>query len=138
MQDVERLLHASAVAVLLPLALLLGACGGDDGPLTPGASVVTSEPPSTPTTPSDPTPGPTGTSPVEDLPVTPPGRVPRTITGTVEEGVEAGCRLVGDFLILGPLTRDLSGEVTLTGYPDPSMMTTCQQGTPFVVTEVVR
>ncbi|GAA4925109.1 hypothetical protein LX16_0147 [Stackebrandtia albiflava] len=62
-----------------------------------------------------------------------------TITGTVSSGVESGCVLLeydgtvynlvgGD---AGILTAGATVEVT--GRVDEGLMTTCQQGTPFVV-----
>lgn len=70
----------------------------------------------------------------------------RTLTGTLEEGVEVGCLLLvtddGPFLLLGAQARALSaasasGTVTVTGTEQPDLATTCQQGTPFVVASVV-
>ncbi|RRS00069.1 hypothetical protein [Glycomyces terrestris] len=65
-----------------------------------------------------------------------------TITGTVESGVESGC-LVLEFEgtvygIYGSYDASVvyaGAEVTLHGVVDSGMMTTCQQGTPFVVSE---
>lgn len=89
-----------------------------------------------PLTPSPQTPSPTTPSPQG---------VERTLTGTLEEGVEVGCLLLvtddGQFLLLGEPARALStagaGTVTVTGTEQPDLMTTCQQGTPFVVASVV-
>ena len=66
-----------------------------------------------------------------------------TLTGQIVEGVEAGCRLLDDYLLLpGPgVSRDeIRAGLTVTvrvGKAQPGMMTTCQQGTPFIVTEVL-
>jgi hypothetical protein len=60
---------------------------------------------------------------------------PMTITGTVAAGVEANCLLLNGYLLIGgphDLLRD-GAKVTVTGKPQPGLMTTCQQGTPFVV-----
>lgn len=62
-------------------------------------------------------------------------RGPMTITGTVAAGVEANCVLLNGYLLLGgprDLLRD-GAKVTVTGRPQPGLMTTCQQGTPFAV-----
>jgi hypothetical protein len=69
-----------------------------------------------------------------------------TISGQVIDGVEAGCRLLAyngvDYLLLAsrPEDRDAihaGAQLTVKGRPRPGMMTTCQQGTPFSVTEVL-
>ena len=65
-----------------------------------------------------------------------------TLTGEIEEGVEAGCMLLraGDraYLLLGGDRNMIrqGGRVTVRGKPQPGLMTTCQQGTPFQVSEV--
>ena len=62
-----------------------------------------------------------------------PGRL--TLTGTVRPGVEADCLLLQGYLLVGG-PRDLlhgGGRVKVTGRVQPDLMTTCQQGTPFVV-----
>ncbi|GAA4713815.1 hypothetical protein [Phytohabitans rumicis] len=65
-----------------------------------------------------------------------------TLTGQVAEGVESGCRLLNNYLLLpGPgINRDsfaVGATVTVRGRVEQGMMTTCQQGTPFVVSEVL-
>lgn len=70
-----------------------------------------------------------------------PGRAARprmTLTGTVEAGVEAGCLLLGGYLLLdGDRSLVRAGaRLTVTGWPEPEVMTTCQQGTPFRVESV--
>ncbi len=65
-----------------------------------------------------------------------------TITGTPTEGVENGCIVMESngtlYLLLGGERSALmSGRpVKVKGSPNPGLMTTCQQGTPFEVTEV--
>lgn len=65
-----------------------------------------------------------------------------TITGTPTEGVENGCVVMqsGDTLyqlLGGERGLLMSGRpVKVRGTPQPGLMTTCQQGTPFQVTEV--
>jgi hypothetical protein len=68
-----------------------------------------------------------------------------TITGTVTAGVEPHCLLLQDdkgshLLVFDDTALRLSAavgaKVTLTGRSEPSMMSTCQQGVPFIVTSV--
>lgn len=75
-------------------------------------------------------------------PSTSPSGGEMTLTGQIVEGVEAGCRLLDDYLLLpGPgVSRDeirAGLTVTVRGRVERGMMTTCQQGTPFIVTEVL-
>jgi hypothetical protein len=68
-----------------------------------------------------------------------------TISGTVSAGVEPHCLILRDAAgshslyfhdeSLRPLAP-AGAKVTLIGHPEPGMMTTCQQGEPFIVTEV--
>lgn len=65
-----------------------------------------------------------------------------TLTGRPEEGVESGCLVMrsGDKLYLligGDRAMLQSGRtVVVRGRPNPGLLTTCQQGIPFNVTEV--
>jgi hypothetical protein len=65
-----------------------------------------------------------------------------TITGTIASGVESGCLILEYdgtvYGIYGSYDSSIvyaGAEVTLHGVVDSGMMTTCQQGTPFVVSE---
>lgn len=65
----------------------------------------------------------------------------RTISGTVTAGVEPGCLLVDDHLLIFEdeklkAAAQEGATVTVTGRTEPGMMTTCMQGTPFVVTAI--
>jgi hypothetical protein len=71
--------------------------------------------------------------------------VVETLTGTVEAGVEPNCKLIRDDAGNHTLYFDdpslrakapVGKKVTVTGHSDRGMMTTCQQGTPFIVTSV--
>jgi hypothetical protein len=126
-----------AVGLAALAAVLLGGCAGDsgEGDQEPAPSPTTeapSTPPSVPATPGLPT-----------VPSLPPRDGELTITGEVIEGVEAGCRLLqtdsGDYLLFGETVAELQmgGTVTLRGRVQPDVMSTCQQGTPFVVLEVL-
>ncbi len=68
-----------------------------------------------------------------------------TLTGTVVAGVEPDCLLLegaGDprlLVIQDEAQRSVAkvgSRVTVSGRAEPGMMTTCQQGTPFVVSSI--
>jgi hypothetical protein len=119
-----------ALAVLVVAAALLGGCAGSDS----GGGDVSPSPSASPSLPEDlPTPTPSGK---------PSGGASMEISGTVVEGVEMGCRLIDQYLLMpGPgINRDdlrIGAMLTVRGRVEKGMMTTCQQGTPFVVTEIV-
>jgi hypothetical protein len=81
----------------------------------------------------------------EDLPVTTPpagrGRF-MTIRGTIQPGVEPGCLILptdeGSFQLVGPPAAGLKAGMTVevSGAPDETIATTCQQGIPFIATKV--
>ncbi|MEU7569829.1 MULTISPECIES: hypothetical protein [unclassified Micromonospora] len=124
------------VLVALIAGAALTACAGPgDEPASPspsptGAAPVTSQPDPAPST------GPSRPDPTwKGGPSTPPGVGGTTISGTIRAGVEPNCLLLDDHLLVGG-PRDLlkaGAKVEVTGRPEPGMMTTCQQGTPFVV-----
>lgn len=62
-----------------------------------------------------------------------------SLTGTVSDGVEAGCRVLksdqGTFVLIGSLPLP-NGKVTVTGTLSINQMSTCQQGTLFEVRTV--
>jgi hypothetical protein len=65
--------------------------------------------------------------------------------GQVEEGVEAGCLLLKAdggkaYLLVGGDRAVIrgGGRLEVVGEPQPGLMTTCQQGTPFAVAQVRR
>jgi len=58
-----------------------------------------------------------------------------TLTGTVTAGVEPNCLLLDNYLLVGG-PRDVirpGARISVVGRPEPDLMTTCQQGTPFRV-----
>jgi hypothetical protein len=124
------------VLAILVAAALLGGCAGTDssggGDVSPSSSPPS--PSSSPSFPEDlPTPTPSGK---------PSGSATIEVSGTVVEGVEMGCRLIDQYLLLpGPgINRDdlrVGATLTVRGRVQRDMMTTCQQGTPFVVSEIV-
>ncbi|WP_030157073.1 hypothetical protein [Glycomyces sp. NRRL B-16210] len=146
----SRARRSANLTGLLAGALLLAsiaACGSgqDDEVETPTAPAVT-ETVSAPET-SDPTeesPVPDETTPYLDPSLGEPSKSgsssQTTITGTVESGVEAGCLVLEHegtvYGIYGRFDSSVvfaGAKVTLHGKVDTGMMTTCQQGTPFVV-----
>ena len=65
-----------------------------------------------------------------------------TVVGVVEEGVEHGCKLLRTaselYQLIGtasPLVAS-GARLRVRGRPDPTLLTTCQQGTPFQVADV--
>lgn len=79
------------------------------------------------------------TPPADDPPASDVGQ---TIRGVVSPGVEAGCTVLNagerQYLLLGAEDElPESGEVVLRGQAQPDLMTTCQEGVPFAVEEVV-
>lgn len=137
------------VAALLA-AFLLAGCAGNTGGTDSAGSAPSSQPPGS-TAPADPAgktapvdPG-TPVDPLPDPSGKPGGLGTQTITGTVTAGVEPNCLLLsgpsGSHLLIinDPATRELAklgASVTVVGKVDPRMMTTCQQGTPLVVSQV--
>lgn len=144
-----RSIAAIAVtAFSVALVTLLGACGGEGGggieptgspssPATGSPPVTPSPPATTPTLPSRPP-----VSPVPPPPTDKPGQT-TTLTGEVYAGVEANCKLLrtgsGDYLLFGEAAESarLGSTVTVRGQIRADMASTCQQGTPFEVSEVV-
>jgi hypothetical protein len=128
----------------LAVAVLLGACAQQPGETgeSPTPSPPVTSPPVTPSPPM-PSPVPPETPRPPQPSPSPPAGALQTITGEVAPGVEMGCVLLrtdaGEFLLLGEQVDELSfgSTATVRGYADPSVMTTCQQGTPFMVSEVV-
>ena len=129
-------MNATRIAAsAMTACLALGACAQGGAPVTrsEGAPSATAQPgvtspekpalpaptrPATPTPPPGPTPSP-----------------PTRITGTVSAGVEPGCLLLDGYLLVGgpPDLLRPGVRVTVTGRAQPDLITTCQQGTPFLV-----
>jgi hypothetical protein len=140
------------LALLAVAGLMLGACGpGGGNPGAPSAPVpagssAPADPPSgaptaTPTAPTTPPPG-TEVNPHEPPPQPDnkaPGSgkpvAPMTLTGVVTSGVEPGCILLNGYLLLGGPRETLraGAKVRVTGRIQVGLLSTCQQGTPFVV-----
>lgn len=135
---VSRRIAANRLVASLILALALAGCANGDnivepadgGPVSPASDVPTSSPAPPSTEPSGGNPTAGGAE---------------TITGTVTAGVEPNCLLLqdakGSHLLVFDDTSLRAGakvgaRVTLTGKSAPTMMSTCQQGIPFIVTSV--
>ena len=145
-------MRTRSVTVLLVAALsgLLAACagqpGGSESDPTATELPATGTPEPSLTLPGTP-PVPPPVSPPVSPPVVPPPSTGKpglvTLTGEVYAGVEMGCLLLatgsGDYLLIGSAAGPLrSGEtVTVRGQIRADLATTCQQGTPFEVSEVV-
>lgn len=149
-----------AVPVLLAALLATGTagCAGDGAGGTGPGGATGPAPSSTP----EPTPPPAATrppvggqpqatppaagggapSPPLGLPQTvDPKSGPRlTLAGTVTEGVERGCLLLEGYLLInGPADVVRAGaKVRVTGTVRTDLVSTCQQGTPFMVTSATR
>ncbi|MET8151841.1 hypothetical protein ACIBSW_40145 [Actinoplanes sp. NPDC049668] len=79
--------------------------------------------------------------PTEESASTAPTAGKKTLTGTITAGVEPGCLLLEDHLLVIKDTAlesvaKVGATVTATGEAQPGMMTTCQQGTPFIVATI--
>ena len=126
--------------VLLGCLLLATAGCGTAGD-TPGGGSSSATPPPASSTASTSTPT---ESLTEDLTVTSPpgrGRVV-TVRGTVADGVEAGCLTLteaeGSWLLVGQTAGLKAGDtVTVRGAVMEDLATTCQQGQPLWVDEVL-
>ncbi|WP_410820295.1 hypothetical protein [Micromonospora sp. 050-3] len=143
MRTLRLAVPALAVCVALSACGGQGVGGGTPTPTPTGAQPVTSQPTPDPTaSPTTGTPSaPSGVkTPKPGGPSTPPGVGATTLSGTLQGGVEPGCVLLDGYLLLGG-PRDVltpGARVEVTGRVEPGMMTTCQQGTPFVVTAAHR
>lgn len=129
------------------LVAVLAACGSggggsDDDSSAPSTSAAPTTSPETTATEESPVPD--ETTPYLDPSLgdssKPGSDAQTTISGTVESGVESGCLVLEHegtvYGIFGNFDSSVvyaGAEVTLHGKVDTGMMSTCQQGTPFVV-----
>jgi hypothetical protein len=143
---VKRAALAAAVTGLAVALFAAGCAGQSPGSPAPSGTpapsdVVTPTPPAVAPTPSDTDPLPTyRPSPRPKGSLTLPAGTAKpgstlTLTGTVTGGVEGGCLLLDGYLLLNPNPRVVreGARVTVTGEVRQDMMTTCQQGTPFMI-----
>jgi hypothetical protein len=126
---VERVM---ALRTFLVLAVAVWALGG--------CAAASDEPVAAPPSLS-PVPSQVGATPAPSLPaLAPPSGT--SISGEVVEGVEAGCLLLQTsgtlYLLVGGdrAALQVGKRVTVVGTPQPGLMSTCQQGTPFQVVSV--
>ncbi len=137
----------AALTAAVLFALFAAGCAaespGSPGPSPSGApsDVASPTPPAVAPTPSDIDPLPTyRPSPRPKSSLTLPAETAKpggtlTLTGTVTGGVEGGCLLLDGYLLLNPNPRVVreGARVTVTGEVRQDMVTTCQQGTPFMI-----
>lgn len=133
----------SVLIALVAVLVTAGCARGDDagsGPSTPGSAAPGSG------APESPVPG----VPESGVPTNSPAKPPadsaaQTLSGTVTAGVEPNCLLLAGggkehLLIFDDETMKAAAkvgtQVTVEGREQPDMMTTCMQGTPFLVTSV--
>ena len=135
-----RLFGASLILVML------AGCGSGTGArsVSPSAASPSSVSPSTPDAPQTLPPATsTRTAPVPTTPVPRTSETSRTkgtttVTGIPEPGVEASCLILGGYQLTGGDHALLTSgkSVTVTGHPDPSLASFCQQGVILVVESV--
>lgn len=128
-------------------AVVASGGGADPGSSpAPTSSSGTATPTSTPTSGGSST-APGGTGPgggIATVPATPVRSGPASVVGTVKDGVEPRCLLVGPYVLTGTESlpqaeQDLlttGATVAVTGTVDPGMASYCQQGTLLTVTSV--
>ncbi len=128
--NVQPTMTIRRISLPLLVALALAGCanGGSGDPAGAPAQQPSSAPAATSAAPTE-----------ESGTVKPPAGGTQTLTGTITAGVEPNCLLLEDRLLIfsDPELRSAAkagATVTVTGRVEPGMMTTCQQGTPFVVT----
>ena len=148
----SRTAFAAATLAGVTVALMAAGCAPSDPESAPAASPVpsvTSQPLEDlprPSATTSATPGRTGTPgrttrpprTGEPIPKDPPGAggSATTMRGTVTTGTRTSCLLLNGYLLVGgdrAVIRQ-GATVSVTGRVDPAAMTTCQEGTPFLVT----
>ncbi|WP_051809886.1 hypothetical protein [Actinoplanes subtropicus] len=136
-------------AVALTFLFCLAGCAGNNASPSAGSaeSSAQSSLPSSSAPASSASPGPSSSTSTSASPSLEPSAngAGETLTGTVEAGVEPNCKVIKDKAGSHTLYFDdpslraqapVGKTVTVTGYSKAGMMTTCQQGTPFIVTSV--
>jgi len=121
--------------ISLPLLVVLALAGCANGGSGDSAGAPAELPSSAPAATSA---APPPAAPTEESGATKPSAGVQTITGTITAGVEPNCLLLEDHLLIisDPKLQSAAkpgATVTVTGQAQQGMMTTCQQGTPFIV-----
>ena len=118
------------ISLPLLVALALAACANGDsgGSGDPAGAPASSVPAATSAVPTE-----------ESGTAKPSAGGTKTLTGTITAGVEPNCLILEDHLLIVEdaelrSAAKVGATVTVTGRVEQGMMTTCQQGTPFVVT----
>ncbi|MEU8607846.1 hypothetical protein AB0C29_07580 [Actinoplanes sp. NPDC048791] len=114
--------------ISLPLLVALALAGCANGDSAGAPAPAPSAPPASSAAPV----------PTEESASVKPSAGTTTLTGTIAAGVEPNCLLLDDHLLIinDPEQRAAAkpgASVTVTGRVEQGMMTTCQQGTPFIV-----
>ncbi|MEV6601612.1 hypothetical protein AB0M36_32870 [Actinoplanes sp. NPDC051346] len=142
---IQRMTLVASALVALSVAGCANGTGSEAGTVPAGAPAAET-PSSAPVPSAVPTPAsPSGSA--KQKPGAKPGAKPpaasgsRTISGRITAGVEPNCLLLGDNLLVIDqeslrAKAKVGAEVTVTGRAEPGMMSTCQQGTPFMVTTI--
>jgi hypothetical protein len=140
------MIRRSGVLAALSVALFVAGCAGTTADT--GAAGESSSAPGPAPSAASPGPSSSGAIGIPDAKTTgsakPDAGAVETLTGKVTAGVEPGCLVLAGaggphlLIVTGDMTRTVKvgDTVTVTGRSDPGMITTCQQGTPFVVTAV--
>jgi hypothetical protein len=116
-----------ALVGFVAVALALGGCGA--GTPNNGATPTVTISRTSSSDPSDPVLHPTAT------------KGPTvTLTGVPQRGIEVGCLLLDQYLLIGGDRQLLESGVAVrvTGHTDRDVMSFCQQGIPFVVESAMR
>lgn len=128
-------------AVILLAALAVAGCGAQSPSAAPSPTATSTAPVPHSSSPGATTVQPSLTPKPSEPGASAPVKGEITVTGTVANGVEKDCTLLRTdrevYLLLGG-DRTIIGEgarVTVRGRPDPGLLSTCQQGIPFQVTE---
>ena len=132
-------------AAALTLLLCLAGCAGNTEPGAAGESSGGTSTSAAPTTSSSAPAASPSSKPTAEPSDKPTAGGAQTVTGTVEAGVEPNCRLIKDntgshLLVFRDESlrsqASVGKKITATGRSEPTLMSTCQQGIPFIITSI--